>query len=110
MTEQYFYQGTIRKVRIHTVVPLLLLDQYIRRQESQERVIGMSIVRISPQIDNTWNGIISLSILGTLMGHLSNGVLEVKIAYDVPHDINGDEVCSLTLSIRDRCSIDCSFQ
>lgn len=53
MTEQYFYQGTIRKVRIHTVVPLLLLDQYIRRQESQERVIGMSIVRISSQIDNT---------------------------------------------------------
>lgn len=44
------------------------------------------------------------------MGHLSNGVLEVKIAYDVPHDINGDEVCSLTLSIRDCCSIDCSFQ
>ncbi|KAK8815204.1 hypothetical protein WA158_003416 [Blastocystis sp. Blastoise] len=72
MSEQFFYQNSttnqITKIHVHPVVPVLILDQYLRRHESQDKIIG------------------------TLMGHLSNGVLEVKLCYAVPHEIDGDEI------------------
>jgi translation initiation factor 3 subunit F len=55
-------------VKVHPVVLLQICDAYIRRNEKQERVIG------------------------TLLGSTSDGVVEVKGCYVVPHNESADQV------------------
>ncbi|KDD76377.1 hypothetical protein H632_c249p1 [Helicosporidium sp. ATCC 50920] len=55
-------------VRVQPVALLTICDAYIRRNEKQKRVIG------------------------TLLGSVSEGVVEVKTAYAVPHNEQDDQV------------------
>jgi len=53
--------ATENSVRVHPVVLFTICDAYIRRSEGQERVIG------------------------TLLGSISDGVVDIKNCYAVPH-------------------------
>ena len=54
--------------RVHPVVLFTITDAFIRRNEGQDRVIG------------------------TLLGTISDGVVEVKNCYAVPHSESNDQV------------------
>jgi len=58
-------------VKVHPVVLLQVCDAYIRRKEDQDRVIG--------------------SLLGTLV----DGVMEIKGCFVVPHNESTDQVIYL---------------
>lgn len=60
--------ATENSVRVHPVVLFTITDAFIRRKEDQERVIG------------------------TLLGTISDGVVEVKNCYAVPHSESHDQV------------------
>lgn len=60
--------GPSLRVNIHPLVLFSICDAYIRRSEKQERVIG------------------------TLLGVISDGVVEVKNCYVVPHNESADQV------------------
>jgi hypothetical protein len=55
------------RVTVHPVVLLSICDAYIRRNDKQERVIG------------------------TLLGSLSDGVVQVQRCYVVPHNESADQ-------------------
>ncbi|KAL4428083.1 hypothetical protein ABPG75_002172 [Micractinium tetrahymenae] len=59
---------TENSVRVHPVVLFTITDAFIRRNDGQERVIG------------------------TLLGTVSDGVVEVKNCYAVPHSESNDQV------------------
>ena len=54
--------------RVHPVVLFTITDAFIRRNDGQERVIG------------------------TLLGTIADGVVEVKSCYAVPHSESNDQV------------------
>ncbi len=58
----------MRRCRVHPVVLFTITDAFIRRNDGQERVIG------------------------TLLGTVSDGVVEVKNCYAVPHSESNDQV------------------
>ena len=58
----------VQKVQVHPLVIFQILDRYLRRSEGQERVIG------------------------TLLGNVDAGVVEITNSYAVPHLEKGDEV------------------
>lgn len=60
--------GTSVSVKLHPVVLFAICDAYIRRGEKQERVIG------------------------TLLGVVSDNVVEVKSCYVVPHNESAEQV------------------
>jgi translation initiation factor 3 subunit F len=60
--------ATENTVRVHPVVVFTICDAYIRRNENQERVIG------------------------TLLGTISDGVVDIKNCYAVPHSESNDQV------------------
>jgi hypothetical protein len=71
---------TENTVRVHPVVLFTICDAYIRRSENQDRVIG------------------------TLLGTISDGVVEIRDCYAVPHSESNDQVrISLTLSAAALC-------
>ena len=55
-------------VKVHPVVVFSICDAYIRRKEGQERVIG------------------------TLLGTLADGVMDIKNCYVVPHNESAETV------------------
>lgn len=57
-----------RSVKVHPTVLYTICDAYIRRNEGQRRVIG------------------------ALLGTTSDGVVEVKSCYAVPHSETNDQV------------------
>lgn len=59
---------TQNSVRVHPVVLFTICDAFIRRAEGQERVIG------------------------TLLGTVGDGVVEIKNCYAVPHSESNDQV------------------
>lgn len=59
---------TENSVRVHPVVLYTICDAYVRRNQGQKRVIG------------------------TLLGNITDGVVEVKSCYAVPHSENNDQV------------------
>lgn len=59
---------TENAVKVHPVVLFTICDAYIRRNENQERVIG------------------------TLLGTVSDGYVEIKSCYAVPHSESNDHV------------------
>lgn len=61
--------GKVASVRVHPVVVFNACDSYVRRQETQERVIG--------------------TLLGTIR---HDGVVEVKNSYAVPHNEQNGQV------------------
>ena len=65
---------TENTVRVHPVVLFTICDAYIRRSENQERVIG------------------------TLLGSIGDGVVDIKNCYAVPHSESNEQVgfCSAT--------------
>lgn len=60
--------GSSAQVQVHPVALFSICDAYIRRNEKQERVIG------------------------TLLGTVSNTVIEIKSCYVVPHNESADQV------------------
>jgi len=66
---------TENTVRVHPVVLFTICDAYIRRSENQERVIG------------------------TLLGSIGDGVVDIKTCYAVPHSESNEQVgfCFATL-------------
>jgi translation initiation factor 3 subunit F len=60
--------ATENTVRVHPVVIFTICDAYIRRNENQERVIG------------------------TLLGTIGDGVVDIKNCYAVPHSESNDQV------------------
>lgn len=58
----------VKKVLIHPVVLFSIVDAYERRNEEAKRVIG------------------------TLLGVVDKGVIEVKSCFGVPHNESADEV------------------
>ncbi len=60
-------------VRVQPVVLFNVCDAYVRRNEGQERVIG------------------------TLLGVISDGVIDVRNCYAVPHDESSERVCELNI-------------
>ncbi|KAI7845685.1 hypothetical protein COHA_000799 [Chlorella ohadii] len=60
--------ATENSVRVHPVVLFTITDAFIRRNQGQERVIG------------------------TLLGSISDGVVEVKNCYAVPHSESNEQV------------------
>lgn len=58
----------MRLCRLHPVVLFTITDAFIRRNKDQERVIG------------------------TLLGTIADGVVEVKNCYAVPHSESNDQV------------------
>ncbi len=63
--------GPSVRVNIHPLVLFSVCDAYIRRSEKQDRVIG------------------------TLLGVVSDGIVEVKNCYVVPHNESSDQVCRM---------------
>lgn len=63
-------------VQVHPVVLFTICDAYIRRNQGQKRVIG------------------------TLLGTVSDGIIDVRSCYAVPHSENNDQV---------RCEDACMF-
>ena len=61
--------GKVASVRVHPVVVFNACDSYVRRQETQERVIG--------------------TLLGTVR---HDGVVEIKNSYAVPHNEQNGQV------------------
>lgn len=59
---------TENTVRVHPVVLFTICDAYIRRNENQERVIG------------------------TLLGTVGDGVVDIKNCYAVPHSESNEQV------------------
>lgn len=59
--------GLNLQVQVHPVVLLSICDAYIRRNDKQERVIG------------------------TLMGSVVDGVVQVQRCYVVPHNESADQ-------------------
>ena len=55
-------------VQLHPVVLFSICDGYVRRSEKQDRVIG------------------------TLLGTVSDGVVEIKNCYIVPHNESAEQV------------------
>lgn len=60
--------ATENSVRVHPVVLFTICDAYLRRSESQDRIIG------------------------TLLGSIADGVVEVRNCYAVPHSEANDQV------------------
>ena len=59
---------TENTVRVHPVVLFTICDAYIRRNENQERVIG------------------------TLLGTVADGVVDIENCYAVPHSESNEQV------------------
>ena len=59
--------GTNLSVRVHPVALFSICDGYIRRNEKQDRVIG------------------------TLLGTITDGVVEIKNCYIVPHNESSEQ-------------------
>ena len=59
---------TENSVRVHPVVLFTVCDAYIRRNDGQDRIIG------------------------TLLGTIADGVVDVKNCYAVPHSEANDQV------------------
>lgn len=74
-------------VKLKPLVLFNICDAYIRRNESQVRVIG------------------------TLLGHIADGVVHVQNCYAVPHNESNDQVrtrvIKVTFSARFQCSCSC---
>jgi translation initiation factor 3 subunit F len=64
-----FSLASTPRYRIHPVVVFSVLDNFPRRSESQSRAVG------------------------TLLGSIENGIIEVKSAFAVPYE-EGDETVS----------------
>ena len=62
--------ATENSVRVHPVVLFTICDAFIRRNEGQDRVIG------------------------TLLGSIGDGVVDIKNCYAVPHSESNDRVRS----------------
>lgn len=62
--------GSNLSVRIHPVALFSICDGYIRRNEKQDRVIG------------------------TLLGNIVDGAVEIKNCYIVPHNESSEQVRS----------------
>ena len=60
--------GTNLSVRIHPVALFSICDGYIRRNEKQDRVIG------------------------TLLGTIADGIVDIKNCYIVPHNESSEQV------------------
>jgi translation initiation factor 3 subunit F len=60
--------ATENSVRVHPVVLFTICDSYIRRNEGQDRVIG------------------------TLLGTIGDGVVDIKNCYAVPHSEANEQV------------------
>ena len=56
-------------VKLKPLVLFNICDAYIRRNETQQRVIG------------------------TLLGHIADGVVYIQNCYAVPHNESNDQVC-----------------
>ena len=67
--------GTNLSVRIHPVALFSICDGYIRRNEKQDRVIG------------------------TLLGTVSEGIVEIKNCYIVPHNESSEQVHQSTMTM-----------
>lgn len=65
--------ATENSVRVHPVVLFTICDSYIRRNEGQERVIG------------------------TLLGTIGDGIVDIKNCYAVPHSEANEQVCQIFL-------------
>lgn len=63
--QELLYQGSaqFKSVTVHPVVPFLVLDQYIRREQDKSHV------------------------LGAILGSINNGVMEIRHCFSVQYDI-----------------------
>ncbi|RWW50251.1 hypothetical protein BHE74_00043506 [Ensete ventricosum] len=73
---QFFAPSSpVVSARLHPVVLFSICDCYVRRPDQADRVIG------------------------TLLGTVSGGVVEIKNSYAVPHNESADQVCPQSRSV-----------
>lgn len=64
-------QNLAPNVKVHPVVLFSIIDHYTRRNEGQDRVIG------------------------TLLGSVRDGEVEVRNCFPVPHNETEEQVCAM---------------
>ncbi|KAK8828686.1 hypothetical protein WA577_000168 [Blastocystis sp. JDR] len=68
MEDTFLISTPFKSVKVHPLVPLTILEFYNRRQENQEVIVG------------------------TIMGSIINGTLEITNCYSVNYDLEGNEI------------------
>ena len=82
MEDTFLISTPFKTIKVHPVVPFLILDQYVRRPEGKAHAMG--IFKSA-----------SFSCVGTIMGSLNNGVLEITNCYGVNYEfVDGEIVVS----------------
>ncbi|CBK25028.2 uncharacterized protein [Blastocystis hominis] len=68
MEDTFLISTPFKTIKVHPVVPFIILDQYVRRPEGKKHVMG------------------------TIMGSLNNGVLEITNCYGVNYEFADGEI------------------